>query len=157
MNDTERDRSVNFPPMDLQKSCLQYVCWYASIDDLTSNEDIDSIYKGLTIGIRRIVPKGTIKLYSKTKLNEEGEIEWDFSKDRVYCSQWKGCSQIVALLRHLRNSIAHDGLIMRRVKLEIIDRDVYQHNLITAKGYFQKDTIKKILGICINSINQKTR
>ena len=151
INNNERDRRVTFPPDELQKKCLRYLCWYSSIDDLTSNKSIDRIYKGLTMRIRRIVPNGTIKIYTKNKLNEDGEIEWDFSKDRIYCNQWNNCSQIVALLRHLRNAIAHGRLIKKNGKIEIIDKETNGCGRITAKGYFESDTIKNVLETCIQS------
>lgn len=138
----ERNRSVTYPPTNYQKKLMCYCCWYASIDDIYTNEKLDAVYKKLSVRLRRIIKKGSVITHTIKELNEE-LMEFDFSKDVIYCNKPNDSSQIVAFLRHFRNAVAHGRIEYRSNKFYFEDRN--DNDELTAKGVFCEDMIIKIL------------
>jgi hypothetical protein len=138
-----KDRTIHYPPEKDQKSFLKYLCWYSSIDDITRNEDLKGVYKNIPKELRKLLPNGSIKFLTKKELN--AKTSFDFSSDRLYCTCWNDCSQIIAFLRHLRNSIAHGKIETVEKKWIIYDEN--EKGEITAKGEIHSLTLKSILKV----------
>lgn len=135
-----KNRRFILPPEKYQKKFLKYLFWYSSIDDIAKNEDLNTIYKNLPKRLRKILPNGSIVLPTKKELNNM--TSFDFSSDRLYGTRWNDCSQPIAFLRHLRNSIAH-GYIQQSGKKWLID-DENEKGEITAKGVINISTIDSL-------------
>ncbi len=139
-----RDRRIIYPPSNYQKKFLCYLDWYASIDDIKKNEDLDKVYPKLSQKIRRLFKNGSIKILTITMLNGNSVI-FDFSKVRIYCNSPEGCSQIISFLRHFRNSIAHGKIEYMSKKFIIIDEN--DKGETTANGEIDESTIKELFKI----------
>ncbi len=137
----ERNRSVTYPPANYQKKLMCYCCWYASIDDIYTNEKLDGVYKKLSVRLRRIIKKGSVITHTIKELNDE-IMEFDLSKDVIYCNTPNSCSQIIAFLRHFRNAVAHGRIEYKSKRFYFENRN--DNDELTAKGVFCEDTISSI-------------
>ncbi len=142
-----KDRQIIYPPEKEQKKFLKFLFWYSTIDDITSNELLNTIYKNLPKTLRKKLPNGSIVLCKRKELEEM--TSFDFSSDRIYCTRWNNCSQPIAFLRHLRNSIAHGKIRLSGKKWLIYDED--SNGTMTAKGEINTSTLKSIFTEIITS------
>ena len=82
-----------------------------------------------------MLTKKDLQIYKGSNLNSEC----------ILCTQWQDCSKPIALLRHLRNAIAHGRLNQNGKYFELEDWDDEKKTDITALGMFDKTRIKSIL------------
>ena len=135
-----KDRTVTYPPEEKQKNMLKYLFWYSSVNDVAKEADLNSLCNNLYKRLRKILPNGTIVIQSKKRLSNK--TDYDFSSDCIYCNRWNECSQLIAFLRHLRNSIAHGYIRKVGMKWLIYDEDDFGN--MTAKGEISTITLDKI-------------
>ncbi len=130
-------------PKNYKELCLDFLFAYSDLATIKTNDVLDKKKKCLSKNVIKIIPYKEITLLTKKELQIYREKS--LSKECIICTQWKECSKPIALLRHLRNSIAHGSLHQVGKFFELKDWDDDKKTNLTALGKFDKTRIKRIL------------
>lgn len=130
-------------PKIYKELCFDFLVAYSDLATIRTNEELDKKKKGLSRNVIKIIPYKEIFLLTKRELQiYKGK---NLTEECIFCTQWDKCSKPIALLRHLRNTIAHGGIRQNGKYFELEDWDDDKKNNITALGKFDKIRIKRIL------------
>lgn len=134
-------------PQNYKELCIDYLYRYSDISTIMTNRELDKKVKNLSKEIIKIVPYNEITLLTKKELQMyKDKILVD---ECIYCTDCSGSTKPIALLRHLRNAIAHGNLNQDGKYLIIEDWDNDNKDNLTAIGKFDKVRIKKILELFV--------
>ena len=129
-------------PKNYKALCIDFLYAYSELATFTTNKELDKKRKNLSKNIVKIISYKEITMLTKKELQiYKGDA---LNSECMLCTQWKGCSKPIALLRHLRNAIAHGQLNQNGKYLELEDWDDEKKTNITALGLFDKIRIKRI-------------
>lgn len=120
----------------------KFMCWYSVIDGLTTNKEINAKFPPqLATDIIKLFPKS--HLVVKPSSNEISEDLPLLSNTFIYYVS--DSSKFVDLMRHLRNSIAHDLLCYRHKKFYI--KDYNSKHRLTAYGVIEEKKMYELINI----------
>lgn len=130
-------------PNNYKELCLDFLFAYSDIVTIKTNEELDKKKKGLSKNVIKIIPYKEITLLTKKELQAyKGNY---LNEECILCTQGDKRSKPLALLRHLRNAIAHGCLHQNGKYFELEDWDDDKKTNITALGKFNKTKIKRLL------------
>ena len=131
----------------------KFMCWYSVIDGLKTNKEVNAKFPPqlATDVIKLFQKKISINIYFivNYSINEISEKLPLLADTLVYYVS--DCSKFIDLMRHLRNSIAHDLLYYRQKKFYIKDYNSKQR--LTAYGVIEEKKMYEL----INTIFDKTK
>ena len=130
-------------PKNYKVLCLDFLYAYSELATIKTNKELDKKRKNLSKNIIKIISYEEITMLTKRELQAYKGTNLD--AECILCTQWEKCSKPIALLRHLRNAIAHGRLNQNGKYLELEDWDDEKKTNITAWGMFDKTRIKRIL------------
>ena len=130
-------------PKNYKEFCLDYLYVYSGLSAIKTNSELDKKNKNLSKEIIKIIPYNEITLLTKKELQMYKDNI--LAEEYLYCTDCGGCTKPIALLRHLRNAIAHGNLNQDGKYLIIEDWDTDNKNNLTAIGKFDKTRIKQLL------------
>ena len=130
-------------PKNYKEFCLDYLYGYSSLSTIKTNSELDKKVKNLSKEIIKIIPYSEITLLTKKELQMYKDN--NLVEECLYCTDCGGCTKPIALLRHLRNAIAHGNLNQDGKYLIIEDWDNDNKTNLTAIGKFDKTKIKQLL------------
>lgn len=126
----------------------KFMCWYSVIDGLKTNKEVNAKFPPqLATDVIKLFQKN--HLVVKSSSNEISEKLPLLADTFVYYVS--DCSKFIDLMRHLRNSIAHDLLYYRQKKFYIKDYNNKQR--LTAYGVIEEKKMYEL----INTIFDKTK
>lgn len=126
----------------------KFMCWYSVIDGLTTNKEVNAKFPPqLATDIIKLFPKSHLIVKPSSKeISEDLPLLSD-----TFIYYVADCSKFIDLIRHLRNSIAHDLLCYRNKKFYIKDYNCKQ--CLTAYGVMEEKKMYEL----INTIFNKTK
>lgn len=130
-------------PKNYKVLCIDFLFSYSDLATIKTNEELDKKKKGLSKNVIKIIPYKEITLFTKKELQIYREKS--LTEECILCTQWDKCTKPIALLRHLRNAIAHGCIRQNGKYFELEDWDDGKKTNITALGKFDKIRIKRIL------------
>ena len=130
-------------PKNYKVLCIDFLFSYSDLATIKTNEELDKKKKSLSKNVIKIIPYKEITLFTKKELQiYRGK---SLTEECILCTQWDKCTKPIALLRHLRNAIAHGCIRQNGKYFELEDWDDDNKTNITALGKFDKIRIKRIL------------
>ena len=130
-------------PKIYKELCFDFLVAYSDLATIRTNEELDKKKRSLSRNVIKIIPYKEISLLTKRELQiYKGK---NLTEECIFCTQWDKCSKPIALLRHLRNAIAHGCIRQNGNYFEMEDWDDDNKNNITALAKFDKIRIKRIL------------
>ena len=130
-------------PKIYKEFCFDFLVAYSDLATIRTNEELDKKKRSLSRNVIKIIPYKEISLLTKRELQiYKGK---NLTEECIFCTQWDKCSKPIALLRHLRNAIAHGCIRHNGKYFELEDWDDDNKNNITALAEFDKIRIKRIL------------
>lgn len=130
-------------PKIYKELCFDFLVAYSDLATIRTNEELDKKKRSLSRNVIKIIPYKEISLLTKRELQiYKGK---NLAEECIFCTQWNKCSKPIALLRHLRNAIAHGCIRQNGKYFELEDWDDDNKNNITALAKFDKIRIKRIL------------
>lgn len=129
-------------PKNYKEFCLDYLYSYSDISAIKTNRELDKKVNNLSKEVIKIIPYNEITLLTKNELQLYKDKNF---VDCVCCTDCGGSTKPIALLRHLRNAIAHGNLNQNGKYFVLEDWDNNNKTNLTAIGKFDKVRIKKIL------------
>ncbi len=130
-------------PKNYKALCLDFLYSYSELATINTNGELDKRIKNLSKSIIKIIPYKEISFLTKRELQIYREVF--LKEEQIICTQCNNCTKPIALLRHLRNAIAHGNLNQNGNYLELKDWDSDNKNNITAIGMFEKTRVKRLL------------